>query len=405
MCRPHVRGQAFRLYAEATDETNGSIQTGIAIVNPSDAAIEITFELLTLGGGSTTLAGSATVPPSGQIAQFLNQIQGLESLSTPFEGVLRISTAAAGGISVVGLRSRINERGDFLITTTTLVDEADADVGSELFFPHLADGDGYTTQFIQLSGSTDQTMVGTLEFFDQAGNALNLGLRTEASSLVTWQHDGIRWSSSSPPPGCQEPLILPVPSFLSRATSVLYPGQLRGNDYKPHGGLRFDGQGQGHDIAIVAPMDATLFRGSRHLEGGIIQYTFDFINPCGIMYRLDHLLDLSQRFAALADTLPLGGEGQSQSTNFPPGLTVKAGESIATAIGLPPSNVFFDWCVYDLRSINAASNDAAWLAQHPGEMAPHAICWLEFLSPSNTAIVTALPPSDSVSGATSDYCN
>jgi hypothetical protein len=41
--------------------------------------------------------------------------------------------------------------------------------------------------------------------------------------------------------------------------------------------------------------------------------------------------------AALADSLPLGGEGQSQSTFSPPGLRVQAGESIATEIGLSPS--------------------------------------------------------------------
>ena len=406
-------GQAFRLYAEATDPTAGSIQTGVAIVNPATAEIEVTFELLTRDGGSTRLNGSVTVPANGQIARFLNQIQGLESLATPFEGVLRISTNAPGGISVVGLRSRLNERGDFLITTTTIVDEAAPDVTDDLFFPHLADGDGYTTQFIQLSGSTDQTMVGTLDFVDQAGQALDLGLAISDASLVTWQHDGVQWSSSSPPPNCQDPLILPVPAALTEATSILYPGQLRGNEYKPHGGIRFDGPGQGHDVKIVAPMDGTLLRGSRHLEDGIVQHTFDFINACGIMHRLDHLLTLSPRFAALADSLPLGGEGQSQSTFFPPGLRVKAGESIATEIGLAPSNasdasnasnVFFDWGVYDLRSKNATSSDASWLASHPGELAPHAICWLEFLSPSDTLIVTGLPPADSVSGAVSDYC-
>ena len=113
-------GQAFRLYAEATDADGGSIQTGIAILNPSGTSITVTFELLTLGGGSTGLTGSVTVAGNGQIAQFINQIQGLESLALPLLGVLRISTTATDGMALVGLRSRLNERGDFLITTTTL---------------------------------------------------------------------------------------------------------------------------------------------------------------------------------------------------------------------------------------------------------------------------------------------
>lgn len=55
--------------------------------------------------------------------------------------------------------------------------------------------------------------------------------------------------------------------------------------------------------------------------------------------------------------------------------------------------------------MNAASNGATYLAEHPGEQAPYAICWLEFLSPANTTIVNSLPPADGVSGSMSDYCN
>ena len=397
-------GQAFRLYAEATDTDGGSIQTGIAIVNPSSSSATVTFELLTLGGGSTGLSGSATVPGNGQIAQFMNQIQGLESLTTPLQGVLRIATTATDGIALVGLRSRLNERGDFLITTTTLVDEAADDVTDELFFPHLADGGGYTTQFIQLSGSTDRTMIGTLEFRSQTGAELSLPLSRPASDQVTWQNDGTSWSSSATPPSCPNPLVLPTPVSLSNATSVLYPGQLRGNDYKAHGGLRFDGQGQGQDLEIYAPIDATIWRGARYLEGGVVQYLFDFVDSCGIMYRLDHLFVLSPRLQQIADTLPPAEEGDSRTTFLPPGQIFRAGESLATQIGFS-TNVFLDWGVYDLRSMNARSSGAAWLADHSGEQAPFGICWLEFLAPSDRTIVTALPPADSVSGSMSDYCN
>ncbi len=122
------------------------------------------------------------------------------------------------------------------------------------------------------------------------------------------------------------------------------------------------------------------------------------------MYRLDHLLELTPILQAVANTLPLGGEGQSQSTFLAPGQTIRAGEILAKKIGLP-GNVFFDWGVYDLRMMNAASSDAEWLARHPGEQAPYAICWLEFLSSTDGAIVSGLPPSDGMSGAMSDYCN
>ena len=316
-------GRAFRLRVEATDASEGTIQTGVAIVNPSSSDITVTFELLTSGGGSTGLTGSVPVPGNGQIAQFLDQIQGLASVTAPFEGVLRISTAAADGIALVGLRSRVNERGDFLITTTTLVDESADDVTDELFFPHLVDGGGYTTQFIQLSGSTNQAMIGTLQFFSQTGSALSLPLSTPASSQVTWQHDGAGWSASSTPPSCENPLVLPTPVAVSNATSILYPGQVRGNDYKPHGGVRFDGPSQGPDVEIFLPMDANLRSAARYLEGGIVQHVFELVNECGIMYRLDHLLDLSPRFQEIADTLPQGRRGPE------PGHVLSAGRESA----------------------------------------------------------------------------
>ena len=54
-------------------------------------------------------------------------------------------------------------------------------------------------------------------------------------------------------------------------TSILYPGQTRSGDYKPHGGFHFDGPGQGADVQVVAPMTATIYRGSRYLARGEVQ--------------------------------------------------------------------------------------------------------------------------------------
>jgi len=45
---------------------------------------------------------------------------------------------------------------------------------SEMDFPHLVDGGGYTTQFILFSGASGQATTGTLGFFDESGQPLNL---------------------------------------------------------------------------------------------------------------------------------------------------------------------------------------------------------------------------------------
>jgi hypothetical protein len=164
---------AHRMYAEIA----GPVQTGVAVANPFFDEVVVTFEVNTLNNPTARFTGTARVPGSGQIALFLNQIPGLESLQTPFRGVLRISTSSPQGISVVGLRGRTNERGDFLITTTPPVDENSAPSIVEQVFPHLADGGGYTTQFILFSGTAGQSASGTIRFFTQSGQPLNLTLQ------------------------------------------------------------------------------------------------------------------------------------------------------------------------------------------------------------------------------------
>ncbi len=59
---------------------------------------------------------------------------------------------------------------------------------------------------------------------------------TSEASKVTWTLTQDGWKPSGMLPACPDPLIK-FPVDLSQATSILYPGQYRGQDYKPHGGL------------------------------------------------------------------------------------------------------------------------------------------------------------------------
>ena len=84
---------ALRTWAVRTD----SIQSGIAIANPSGSAITVNLALFTLSGTSTGISGTLTIPGRGQVATFLEQVPGFERMTAPFEGILRISTESAQG--------------------------------------------------------------------------------------------------------------------------------------------------------------------------------------------------------------------------------------------------------------------------------------------------------------------
>jgi len=160
---------AFRVYVEASD----AVQSGIAMTNMSSNSATVRLELINLSGASVSTT-TVSLAPNAQLSRFLTQLPGFQNLSLPIQGLLRITSAAP--VAVVGLRSRRNERGDFLITTTPPVAENSSST-SELFFPHFVDGGGYTTQFILFSAGARAPLNATLRFLSQTGQALDLKLK------------------------------------------------------------------------------------------------------------------------------------------------------------------------------------------------------------------------------------
>ena len=158
---PVVRGNAFRMPAESAV----GIQTGLALANAGTTDTVVTLDLYKSDGTSAGLSTTVPIGLGKQVAKFLNEF--FPSMPAAFQGVLRIRSGSSD-ISVVGLRGRTNERNDFLITTTPASIETTVP-GPELFFPHIADGGGYTTQFV-LHGAGS----GSLRFFKQDGTGWSL---------------------------------------------------------------------------------------------------------------------------------------------------------------------------------------------------------------------------------------
>lgn len=224
--------------------------------------------------------------------------------------------------------------------------------------------------------------------------------------VVVWEFVNDKWTANADAPDCPDPLYVKSPTDITKATAVLYPGQTRGNDYKAHGGLRFDGQS--HDsITVRAPADMHLIEGSRYIEQGEVQYLLVFQNSCGLAFRFDHLFTLSPAMQKVADTMPPAKPDDSRTTRFDKPVTVKDGEVLATAVGFKNSqNVSFDFGVYDLRTLNLASKNASFAEARGDNKSQtfYGICWVNLLKGDDAKLALALPGGDSINGKNSDYC-
>jgi hypothetical protein len=94
----------------------------------------------------------------------------ISGLPEGFKGVLEI-TASAPYVALT-LRSLVNSRGDFLLTTFPIAD-LNEPAPEPIVFPQIADGGGYTTELILLSsGGAAQT---TIRFLADDGTPLSVG--------------------------------------------------------------------------------------------------------------------------------------------------------------------------------------------------------------------------------------
>ena len=144
-------------------------------------------------------------------------------------------------------------------------------------------------------------------------------------------------------PTCPEPFQMTTPVNLAQVTAVLYPGQIRGGDYKAHGGFRFDSVAS-NAVPVVIPITGRIVQGARYLENSDVQYMFEIIHPCGMMIRFDHLLTLSPKFAAIAETLPVAQTDDSRTTQINPPVDVAPARSWPRRLDKSPmGKMFWDW--------------------------------------------------------------
>jgi hypothetical protein len=135
---------AFEIYAAYSSVPGATIQSGVALANPNPTPVTVNLEVLGTNGISLLQATTVTLPGNGQLSRFIAEL--FPNLNAPFKGFLRVT--ATGPIGVTALRSRYNERNDFLITTTPANANNSSIPVSGLVFPQVVSGGGYTTEMI-----------------------------------------------------------------------------------------------------------------------------------------------------------------------------------------------------------------------------------------------------------------
>jgi hypothetical protein len=151
-----------RTYAEVS---GSSINTGLAFANPSSAPVNISFNF-TDQNGNDFGQGVFTLGANTQLVRFLSD--------SPFRAASFVGTFTFTGsapVGVIAVRTRINERGEFLVTTQTVTPLPTSISTSPLVLAQFAIGGGWTTQVL-LVNTGDAAITGTVQFLSEGSAAV-----------------------------------------------------------------------------------------------------------------------------------------------------------------------------------------------------------------------------------------
>jgi sugar lactone lactonase YvrE len=204
------------------------INTGIAVVNEGAAIASVTY-ILRDASGNTIAGGHGTIGAGKHFSCFIDQLKAVaasdfnlpENFQTAIQfGALDIDSDQP--VSVLALRGTVNQRRQYITTTTPVADLTRSLGNGDLYFAQFADGGGYTTSLILMNTSA-ATETGTIQIMDDNGKALivnQVGGTSGASfnysippkGIFRFQTDGSRvnwsvgWIQLTPDSGTSTPL-------------------------------------------------------------------------------------------------------------------------------------------------------------------------------------------------------
>jgi hypothetical protein len=177
---PVQSARVFIEYRTGVTAGIGTIDTstGLAIANRGSGTASITYTLRDRTG-QILATGHGTLAQNAHVARFVHELQSIApdfSLPANFPTAVRygsLEISSSQPISILGLRLTSNQRGETLLTSTSIANLAQTAGSSPVYFPQLADGAGYTTTII-LSNTTNATQTGTIAVIEDGGAPLTV---------------------------------------------------------------------------------------------------------------------------------------------------------------------------------------------------------------------------------------
>jgi Zn-dependent metalloprotease len=155
-------GTRARIYV---DKTNGH-DTGVAVANPGNTPIQISMQAFQ-SDGSTAGQTTINLPANGHLAEFAAEL--ITALPAGFKGIADLSSNSP--FVALTLRDLFNGR-DIILTSFPAPDVSVA-APSPIIFPQIADGAGFSTQFIFISANSAASV--NVSFTDDNGAPLSIG--------------------------------------------------------------------------------------------------------------------------------------------------------------------------------------------------------------------------------------
>ena len=167
MTETGIPSSSATTHARVFVDMTGNHDAGLALAAVGGLPLSIKLQAFQSDGVTPAGDKSATQDLSGNGHKARFAWEWISGLSAGFRGVLDISSATP--FAALTLRTLTNARGDYLLTTFPIADLT-RPAPSPVFFPHLADGGGYQTEWILLGTANAARLL--MSFFGPDGSPL-----------------------------------------------------------------------------------------------------------------------------------------------------------------------------------------------------------------------------------------